>query len=124
MSRRRPTIGESTTTERRRTDEESDPPPREGLIRKELRPTRFALAAAVVAASQPGQPAPGGAAHPARAHERPRVQEKFKQPKLEHGLLSIVGTEAGDAITLRLGGDPARSRSTSETMARPTLPRR
>jgi Ca2+-binding RTX toxin-like protein len=79
-----------------------------GLIRKELRPTRFALAAVVVGALAAGAAAaPGGAAHPARAHAGRAFKEKFKQPKLEHGLLSIEGTEAGDAITLRLeAGDP------------------
>ncbi len=79
------------------------------LIRKELRPTRFALAAVAVGAVVAGAAAaPGGAAHPARAHSRHAFkQPKFKRPKLEHGLLSIEGTEANDAITLRLrAGDP------------------
>ena len=45
--------------------------------------------------------------HPGRQGPTPPEAEKFKQPKLKHGVLTIKGTEASDKIALRLqAGDP------------------
>ena len=63
-------------------------------------------AAPVIKADKPTHPSEGA---------------KFKHPKLKHGVLRVKGTEASDKIALRLqAGDPAFSRSTSATTARPT----
>jgi hypothetical protein len=61
-----------------------------------------AVAVAVVAAIvriAAGQ----GSAAPARAPKpHPPKVEKFKHPKLEHGVLTVTGTKLDDTITLRL----------------------
>src|SRR5436309_1805844 len=62
-----------------------------------------ALAAAVAGvagiAAGPGNAAPvRNAAKASHAHKA----DKFKHPKLRHGVLTIEGTEAGDRIALRL----------------------
>jgi Ca2+-binding RTX toxin-like protein len=62
----------------------------------------FAVAAALVAAIVTGA---ASATSPAYAHHPSRA--KFKTPKLEDGVLTIKGTDAGEKIALRLqGGDP------------------
>ncbi len=74
------------------------------------RPTRLlgsSLAvAAVVAAGLLAGPAgatPSGAQNAAHAHGK----DRFKHPKLRHGVLTIEGTDAGETIALRLkSGDP------------------
>ena len=46
--------------------------------------------------------------HHAHRYSHRFYDPRFKQPKLRHGLLSIEGTNAADAITLRLkAGDPS-----------------
>ena len=60
---------------------------------------RKALAVALVVAAGIG----GGAANAKPAHHA----EKFKRPRLTHGLLTVKGTGASDTIALRLrAGDP------------------
>ncbi len=66
---------------------------------RKLRSARLAAAAVVVVAAVAG--AAGTIAGPGNA------APGFKSPKLEHGLLTIKGTEAGEKITLRLrAGQP------------------
>ena len=62
-----------------------------------------AVAVAVVAAIV-GIAAGQGSAAPAPGPEKPHPPkvEKFKHPKLEHGVLTVTGTKADDTITLRL----------------------
>src|SRR6266700_102429 len=69
-----------------------------------------AVAMAAVAAGVAGIAAgPGSAApvrHAAKASQAHKA-DRFKHPKLRHGVLTIEGTEAGDRIALRLqAGDP------------------
>src|SRR5438552_14557889 len=65
--------------------------------------------AAVVAGAAGIAAAPGNAApvrHAAKASHAHKA-DKFKHPKLKHGVLTIVGTEASDKIALRLqAGQP------------------
>src|SRR6266700_49877 len=65
--------------------------------------------AAVVAGAAGIAAAPGNAApvrHAAKASHAHKT-DKFKHPKLKHGVLTIEGTEASDKIALRLqAGDP------------------
>src|SRR4051794_3700831 len=63
-----------------------------------------AAVAVVVFAAIVGIQAGHGSAAPARGLEKPdRLKgEKFRHPKLEHGLLTVTGTQGGDAIALRL----------------------
>ena len=64
--------------------------------------TTVAVAAGIAAG--PGKAAPAGhAVKTAHAHKA----DRFKRPKLRHGVLTIEGTEANDTIALRLqAGDP------------------
>ncbi|HEX6723937.1 MAG TPA: calcium-binding protein [Gaiella sp.] len=58
-----------------------------------------AVAAAAGIAAGPGNAAPGRyAAKASYAHKA----DRFKHPKLQHGVLTIEGTDAGDRIALRL----------------------
>ncbi len=73
-----------------------------------LSASAVALAAAVAGAAGiaagPGKAAP--ARHAAKASHAHKA-DKFKHPKLKHGVLTIEGTNAGDKIALRLqAGDP------------------
>ncbi|MGZ4354112.1 MAG: hypothetical protein ACXVZ4_11245, partial [Gaiellaceae bacterium] len=73
-----------------------------------LSASAVALAAAVAGAAgiaaAPGKAAP--ARHAAKARHAHKA-DKFKHPKLKHGVLTIEGTDASDKITLRLqAGDP------------------
>jgi hypothetical protein len=65
--------------------------------------------AAVVAGAAGIAAGPGNAApvrHAAKASHAHKT-DKFKHPKLKHGVLTIEGTEASDKIALRLqAGDP------------------
>src|SRR6266542_5746638 len=71
-------------------------------------PVRLAAAAAVVLAAVGGgagiAAGPGNAAAAVKGHKASHRLEnpKFKHPKLKHGELTIVGTEASDKIALRL----------------------
>src|SRR6266545_1984251 len=72
------------------------------------RPVRLAASAAVVLAAVGGgagiAAGPGNAAAAVKGHKASHRLEnpKFKHPKLKHGELTIVGTEASDKIALRL----------------------
>src|SRR5437764_8914916 len=62
------------------------------------------VAGAAGIAAGPGKAAP--VRHAAKASHAHKT-DKFKHPKLTHGLLTIEGTDAGDRIALRLqAGDP------------------
>ncbi len=74
-------------------------------MKKLVRTTAFAAvaAAAVIAAGQ-ATAAPTMPTDKSSPHSR---DDKFKEPKLKHGLLKIKGTREDDKITLRLkAGDP------------------
>jgi Ca2+-binding RTX toxin-like protein len=64
------------------------------------REAAVAAVAAAVVATVVGISAGQGTAAPAPAH--PTKAEKFKHPKIKHGVLKIKGTDAGDNIALRL----------------------
>src|SRR6266536_5319679 len=72
------------------------------------RPVRLAASAAVVLAAVGGgagiAAGPGNAAAAVKGHKASHRLEnpKFKHPKLKHGELTIVGSEASDKIALRL----------------------
>jgi hypothetical protein len=73
-----------------------------------LSASAIAVAAAVAGvagiAAGPGNAAP--ARHATKASHAHKA-DKFKHPKLRHGVLTIAGTEASDTIALRLqAGDP------------------
>jgi Ca2+-binding RTX toxin-like protein len=76
------------------------------LIRlKESRAVRLAASAVAVAAAVAGATgivAGQGNAAPAAKTSAAHRMDKFKHPKLKHGLLTIEGTEASDKIALRL----------------------
>src|SRR6266508_1761569 len=81
-----------------------------------VRPASWLAAAAlVIAIGDAGAAAsiaadPGNAAPAVKADKAsyPPKAAKFKHPKLKHGVLTIVGTEASDKIALRLqAGEPA-----------------
>ena len=71
---------------------------------KHLRQRAFAVSLAAVAVAAAGL----GSAASANAHYGHHHQDqRFKRPKLNHGLLVVEGTDAADAIALRLeAGDP------------------
>jgi hypothetical protein len=76
--------------------------------RARLATSATAMAAAVVAAAGiaagQGSAAPALKAHKASHHH---TANEIKRPKLRHGLLSVEGSKASDAIALRLrAGDP------------------
>jgi Ca2+-binding RTX toxin-like protein len=87
-------------------------PSRTRLTRKEMftlqnhtRRREASLAAATVAvvAAIVGIAAGQGLAAPATGPEKPHPKvEKFKHPKIKHGVLTVKGTNADDEITLRL----------------------
>src|SRR5439155_2234641 len=63
-----------------------------------------AVAGAAGIAAAPGNAAP--VRHAAKASQAHKA-DRFKHPKLRHGVLTIEGTEASDKIALRLqAGDP------------------
>jgi Ca2+-binding RTX toxin-like protein len=70
-----------------------------------------AVAVAVAAAGATGFVAGQGSAAPAIATDKPSHPSKgpkFKHPKVKHGVLSVVGTDASEKIALRLqAGDAA-----------------
>jgi Ca2+-binding RTX toxin-like protein len=81
------------------------------LIRlKESRAVRLAASAVAVAAAVAGATgivAGQGNAAPAAKTSADHRMDKFKHPKLKHGLLTIEGTDASDKIVLRLqAGNP------------------
>ena len=71
---------------------------------KHLRQRAFAVSLAAVAVAAAGL----GSVASANAHYGHHHQDqRFKRPKLNHGLLVVEGTDAADAIALRLeAGDP------------------
>jgi Ca2+-binding RTX toxin-like protein len=78
-----------------------------------VRPTRRAASALTITAAVAavGITAAQGNAAPThkakKASYRFRYDDQFKQPKLRHGLLAVVGTEGNDKIALRLqAGNP------------------
>ena len=81
-----------------------------------VRPMRLAASAVAVAAAVAGaagiaagqgNAAPTLTAHKAQQAQYRRMVAEFKRPKLNHGLLTITGTEASDKIALRLeAGEP------------------
>ena len=79
------------------------------LIRlKESRAARLATSAVAVAAVIAGATGiAAGAGNAAPPDKAPIKNTKFTQARLKHGLLRIKGTDASDAIALRLKlGDP------------------
>src|SRR6266480_2527489 len=81
------------------------------LIRlKESRAVRLAASAVAVAAAVAGATgiaAGEGNAAPAAKTSADHGMDKFKHPKLKHGLLTIEGTDSSDKIVLRLqAGNP------------------
>src|SRR6266576_6707627 len=84
------------------------------LIRlKESRAVRLAasaVAVAAVVAGATGIVAGEGNAAPAAKTSAAHRMDKFKHPKLTHGLLTIEGTDSSDKIVLRLqAGNPRRA---------------
>ena len=77
---------------------------------RRLRPVRLAATVLAVAAVAGAAGAAGivtRQGHAASTHDAHKVlqfrkEQKFKQPKLKHGLLTIEGTDASDTIALRL----------------------
>src|SRR6266511_2884140 len=91
------------------------------------RPVWLAASAAVVLAAVVGgagvAAGPGNAAAAVKGHKASHRLEnpKFKHPKLKHGELTIVGSEASDRSRFACRpASPAFSRSMSVTTARPT----
>jgi hypothetical protein len=73
--------------------------------RRSMGPVRLAVSALAVAAAVAGAAgivAGQGNAAPANKASNPPGPAKFKHPKLKHGLLTVIGTEASDKIALRL----------------------
>src|SRR5947209_11157970 len=94
---------------------DQQPERKRGMSNHKRSKRTISLAASAVAATAVAGVA-GLAAHQASAspfHHAHRYEHRFydprfKQPKLRHGLLSVEGTNADDAITLRLkAGDPS-----------------
>src|SRR5881394_902367 len=82
----------------------------ESRSRRPLWLSASAIAVAAAVAGVAGIAAgPGNAAsarHATKASHAHKA-DKFKHPKLRHGVLTIAGTEASDTIALRLqAGDP------------------